>query len=88
MTGSSQPLSQETLGEFTMGSGAAPRRLDLFVLLSLLPPSICASRITTDAPDLQKSPITGKDTLFEVVHESGVHGGWGTLFLYFFLDVN
>ncbi|TKS70090.1 C-type lectin domain family 18 member A [Collichthys lucidus] len=42
-----------------MKSTAASRCLDLFVVLSLLPPFISASRIITDTPDLQKSTSTG-----------------------------
>ncbi|TMS13003.1 hypothetical protein E3U43_018078, partial [Larimichthys crocea] len=42
-----------------MESTAASRCLDLFVVLSLLPPFISATRIITDTPDLQKSTSTG-----------------------------
>lgn len=45
-----------------MESTAASRCLDLFVVLSLLPPFISATRIITDTPDLQKSTSTGKHT--------------------------
>ncbi|KAI3377853.1 hypothetical protein L3Q82_008991 [Scortum barcoo] len=53
-------VSLETLEESTMGSAAASRCLDLFVLLSLLPPSTCADRIIRAAPDQQRSTGTGK----------------------------
>ncbi|XP_044060150.1 C-type lectin domain family 18 member A-like isoform X2 [Siniperca chuatsi] len=42
-----------------MGSVTASRCLDLFVVLSLLPPCIYANRIITDTPDLQMSTTTG-----------------------------
>ncbi|XP_054474452.1 C-type lectin domain family 18 member A-like [Anoplopoma fimbria] len=42
-----------------MGSGTASRCLDLFVVLSLLPPFIYANRIITHKPELQKSTVTG-----------------------------
>ncbi|XP_037304437.2 C-type lectin domain family 18 member A-like [Pungitius pungitius] len=42
-----------------MGSGTASCCLDLFVVLSLLPTCTHASRIITDARELQKSTITG-----------------------------
>ncbi|KAG7230518.1 hypothetical protein INR49_012231 [Caranx melampygus] len=56
---SGRSLNTETLHGFTMRPVTALRSLDLFVVLSLLSPSVHANRMIADTPDFQgKSPST------------------------------